>query len=423
MKRNIILTALVLFAFGLMSQAQSLNSNQQNLREGIFAFLKKEGFAPKKVTDDKLSFKRDDHDYYVAIDAQKSSPMSVIISTSRTGDYSESAVVRAASSNTSAVKYSYLKGLNRVTMSCGIYLKTVETFNDAFYSWLSDFDEAALLLNPTAQGSATANTSASNADHASTAANLVVTRIELANTHRDNTIVDLYGEELFSDKVMYLKPRVTYVGKTSGDVILRVKWFDTDNKLIRISTNVTAGFSQEGEYNIGIGERNNTLFLNGFGYDNAGRWKPGNYRLEIWQGNIFLKEHSFTIKSRNADKVADDQKLANIANGITKNYSELPVKFPVYADKTDPYFTMNEVKVVKGAGINIIFRTEVPLNSLSIDDRSTYIDACENVFNDIVAKSIEQTKPDDMPTSIDTTDMYFYCLEDVNGTFISGMKF
>lgn len=411
---------------GLICSAQSLNSNQQNLREGIFAFLKKEGFSPTKVTDDKLSFKREGHDYYVAIDAKKLSPMKVSISTTKSlpDGYAENSVLRAASTNTTSVKYTYLKGVNRVTLSCGIYAKSVESFKDVFYSWLEDFDDATRSLNPNTQSAAvTPVTSATNVDMESAPGSLVITRIELANTHKDNTIIDLYGEDLFSDKVLYLKPRVTYVGKTSGDVVLRVKWFDKDGKLIRANPNVTPGFSQENEYNIGTGERNNTLFLGGFGYDNPGRWKPGNYRMEIWQGNIFLKEYSFIIKSRNPEKLADDDKLAAIADAIKKNYNELPAKFPVYEGRDEPYFTLNEVKVVKGTGINVIFRTQAPLNSLSIDNRSAYIDACETVFNNIVKRSNEQTNPKALPTNIDTDDMYFYCLEDINGTFISGMKF
>ena len=422
--KKIVFTTLFCMFLGLICSAQSLNSNQQNLREGIFAFLKKEGFTPKKVTDDKLSFKREGHDYYVAIDAQKLSPMKVSISTTKAlpDGYAENSVLRAASTNTTSVKYTYLKGVNRVTLSCGIYAKSVESFKDVFYSWLEDFDDAARSLNPNTQSvSVTPVISASNVDLESTPASLVITRIELANTHKDNTIVDLYGEELFSDKVRYLKPRVSYVGKVDGDVIIRVKWFDKDGKLIRANPNVTAGFSQENEYHIST--RNNTLFLGGFGYDNAGRWKPGDYRMEVWQGNILLKEHTFTIKSRNPEKLADDDKLGTIANAIANNYEALPVKFPLNDGNSSHYFTMNEVKVVKGTGINVIFRTPAPLNTLTIDERSAYIDACENTFNEIVKRSKEQTNPKTLPTGIDTEDMYFYCLEDINGTFISGMKF
>lgn len=427
MKRNVLLITLLLFAFGMTSMAQSLNSNQQNLREGIFAFLKKEGFSPKKVTDDKLSFKREGHDYYVAIDAQKLSPMKVSISTTKAlpDGYAENTVLRAAAANTNSVKYTYLKGVNRVTLSCGIYLKNVEAFNDVFYAWLGDFDDAAMSLNPSVQDGTVVTTEspATPADFNSTNANLVITKLDLANTHKDNTIIDLYGEDLFSDKVMYIKPRVNYLGKVNGEIILRVKWFDTNGKLIRANENVKAGFSQEETFNIGTNERSNTLFLKCFGYDKPGRWKAGKYRVEVWEGNTCLISKEFIIKSRNMQTVADDDKLTNIANTIASNYNELPARFPVYEGKDEPYFTLNQVKAVKGTGINLIFRTTTPLNTLSIDDRSAYIDACEEVFNKIVDQSIGQTNPKNMPTQLDPNEMYFYCLEDSNGAFISGMKF
>lgn len=415
---------------GLICSAQSLNSNQQNLREGIFAFLKKEGFSPKKVTDDKLSFKREGQDYYVAIDAQKIAPMKVSMSTTKSlpDGYAENTVLRAAASNTNSVKYTYLKGVNRVTLSCGIYLKSVESFNDVFYAWLSDFDDAAKSLNPSVQeGKVVANnTPATSFDPNSTNANFVIARLDLANTHKDNTIIDIYGEDLFSDKVMYLKPRVNYVSKQAGEITLRVKWFDINGKLIRANENVTPGFSQEEVFrvfDINSNGGNNTLFLKCFGYDKPGKWKPGNYRIEVWEGNTCLKSQEFTIKSRNMQTVADDDKLTNIANTIASNYGELPARFPVYEGKAEPYFTLHQVKAVKGTGINLIFRTTVPLNTLSIDERSAYIDACEAVFSNIVKQSIDQTNPKNMPTQLDPNDMYFYCLEDPNEAFISGMKF
>jgi len=205
-----------------------------------------------------------------------------------------------------------------------------------------------------------------------------------------------------------------------------VKWFDINGKLIRANENVTPGFSQEETFkvfDISTNGGNNTLFLKCFGYDKPGKWKPGNYRLEIWEGNTCLKSHEFTIKSRNMQAVADDDKLTNIANTIASNYTELPARFPVYEGKTEPYFTLNQVKAVKGTGINLIFRTQAPLNTLSIDERSAYIDACETVFGNIVKQSINQTSPMNMPTQLDPNEMYFYCLEDPNEAFISGMKF
>ena len=420
--KRLVLTILACLAISVMCHAQSLNSNQQNLREGIMAYLKSEGFSPKAITDSKLSFKREGHEYFVSIDPSKLTPMKVSVSTTKelTDGLSENSVVRATNDNKTSVRYSHMQGSKYYSMSCGIYLRNVEAFKEVFKSWLDEFDAAENTVKSGSQNQSITTTMGETKTVATTGS-IVINSIELANTHKDNTIIDLYGETIYSDKAMYLKPRITYTGYKEGDLTLRVKWFDTDGKLIRANENVTPGYSQEDTYDVGTGSRSSVLFLAGFGYDVKGKWKPGTYRIEIWDSKQCLRSQEFKIASRIPED-PNDAKLVKIADRIKAKYSQLPVNIPVYEGHPHPVVVLNEIKTVKGMGINLLFKTTVPVDQLSVNDREAYIDACERVLDNIKKDVVDQTNNADLPLNIDTEELLFYCLEDPNDANVAGAK-
>lgn len=122
---------------------------------------------------------------------------------------------------------------------------------------------------------------------------IIISDIEIANSYKGGNIETNFGNTIYSSNTMYLKPRITYYGISSGTKTLKVKWFKPDGTMSSGSSS-PYGFSQSDEHYLYSGS-DNTLTLSGWGNENKGHWRAGNYRIEIWYGNTCLKSKSFTI--------------------------------------------------------------------------------------------------------------------------------
>ena len=121
---------------------------------------------------------------------------------------------------------------------------------------------------------------------------LIINDIEIANVTYDGDIQTSYGNTLYGSSTMYLMPRIKYIGLTSGDKTLKVKWYNSDGT-IRRGTSSPSGFSQSESVYIYNGD--NTCTLSGWGNSTKGHWRSGTYRIEIWYENVCLKAKTFTI--------------------------------------------------------------------------------------------------------------------------------
>lgn len=121
---------------------------------------------------------------------------------------------------------------------------------------------------------------------------LVITDIEIGNIYNDGKIQTDYGKRIYDYNTMYLQPKISYIGLTTGTRTLKVKWFTPGGYLSRGSSS-PYGFSQSDDELIRQGK--NTLILSGWGNDNKGNWSSGTYRIEIWYKNTCLKSETFTI--------------------------------------------------------------------------------------------------------------------------------
>lgn len=121
---------------------------------------------------------------------------------------------------------------------------------------------------------------------------LIINDIEIANVTYDGDIQTNYGNTLYGSSTMYLRPRIKYIGLTSGDKTLKVKWYNSDGT-IRRGTSSPSGFSQSESVYIYNGD--NTCTLSGWGNSTKGHWRSGTYRIEIWYENVCLKAKTFTI--------------------------------------------------------------------------------------------------------------------------------
>lgn len=122
---------------------------------------------------------------------------------------------------------------------------------------------------------------------------LIISAIEIANIYKGGSIETDYGNTLYSGNTMYLKPKITYYGISSGTKVLKVKWFKPDGSM-STGTSSPYGFSQSDSHYIYTGP-DNTITMSGWGNEDKGHWRSGTYRIEVWYENTCLKSKTFTI--------------------------------------------------------------------------------------------------------------------------------
>ena len=89
---------------------------------------------------------------------------------------------------------------------------------------------------------------------------------------------------------MYLKPRISYTGLTSGTKTLKVKLYKPDGSL---SEGSYSSYSYSDD--VYVYDGNYSFTLSGWGNSSRGNWSKGTYRIEIWYENTCLKAKTFTI--------------------------------------------------------------------------------------------------------------------------------
>lgn len=122
---------------------------------------------------------------------------------------------------------------------------------------------------------------------------IVITDIEIANVYKDGTIETDYGNTLYDYRTLYLKPRITYTGLTSGTKEFKIKWVMPSGAL-RTGDSSPYGYSFSESAYVSEGSYN-TLDFTGWGNDNSGNWSSGRYRVEIWYDDVCLKSKDVRI--------------------------------------------------------------------------------------------------------------------------------
>lgn len=122
----------------------------------------------------------------------------------------------------------------------------------------------------------------------------VITRVEIGSTYKGGGVETDFGSTLYRSRARFLTPKVYYRGFTSGSYTIKTKWYRPSGSLITGDSS-PYGYSQSSSNSFGKGS--NDLQLEGWGYESAGNWDTGTYKLEIWCNDkcVFIK--SFTIYS------------------------------------------------------------------------------------------------------------------------------
>ena len=124
---------------------------------------------------------------------------------------------------------------------------------------------------------------------------LTITDVDFANVYEDGSIETDYGERIYSDRSMYIRPRITYNGDSGGNIELYFKIFNSDGTL-RKGTSSPAWYSFS-DTMVVIDGKGETQTFSGWGNATKGHWEAGTYRFEVWYDSKCIWSGCFTVYS------------------------------------------------------------------------------------------------------------------------------
>lgn len=202
-------------------------------------------------------------------------------------------------------QYSFVILLTMIILGCGIGLfflndnlnSTKSELNQA-YQTITNNNNKILELNSTIDNKnkeleQEKNRYSNLETEIAAVAPLVITRVEIGSTYRDGGIETDFGKTLYKSRARYLTPKVYYRGFSSGSYTIKTKWYRPDGSMVTGDSS-PAGYSQSSSYYFSKDSDNTQL--GGWGYESAGYWNTGIYKLEIWCNDKCLFIKSFTIK-------------------------------------------------------------------------------------------------------------------------------
>lgn len=122
---------------------------------------------------------------------------------------------------------------------------------------------------------------------------IIITDLEIGNTDGDGKVETDFGKMLFSAYTMYLTPRIIYTGvDINKSITLNIRFY-TSIGLSHSSTS-PQGYTYSSTMFVSKGSGNSEI-IGGWGNSNKGMWSPGKYRIEVWYGDVCLKQKNFIV--------------------------------------------------------------------------------------------------------------------------------
>ncbi len=122
---------------------------------------------------------------------------------------------------------------------------------------------------------------------------ITVTNVQFANEN-NSQVIDDYGSTLFSNRVCYLKAKVSYTGRKTGTYELIEKIICPDGTVLHSNSspdNATQSFV------INSSSGRDAMFeFCGMGWDEPGSYEVGRWKFEIWYEDILVYSTTFDIQ-------------------------------------------------------------------------------------------------------------------------------
>lgn len=117
--------------------------------------------------------------------------------------------------------------------------------------------------------------------------------VKFANETYDSQIIDNYGSTLYSNRLRFLKPKITYTGRKTGTYNLTEKIIRPDGSVLSGHTspdNATQSFRIYSSSGI-----NGQYEILSWGWDSPGNYEVGRWTFQIWYEDILIYSTTFDV--------------------------------------------------------------------------------------------------------------------------------
>lgn len=123
---------------------------------------------------------------------------------------------------------------------------------------------------------------------------ITVTGVQFANESYYSELIDNYGSTLYSSRICFLKPKISFTGRKSGSYTLTEKLIHPDGSVLHGDSspeNATQSFS----INTSPG-RNGQTEISSWGWKDPGNYEAGRWTFQIWYDDILIHSTTFDIQ-------------------------------------------------------------------------------------------------------------------------------
>ena len=253
-------------------------------KSSVMQFLREEGFSPSIDEDGDVAFKKEGRLHWIATGT--GNPLYVEFhrlgySTENT-DYS--AWLKAV--NYGNMKIPSAKAILKeksVAFVVEMFCHSVEEFKFIFYKCLNSLENMQDVVQESYNENKGGSVSSAPFSYVSA---------DVANVDYDGNYINNYGDNIYSGRTRYLKPRITLNVKQEGTYDIYVKMFNPSGTLATGSSS-PSGYSYSTSINMTTGSH--SYMLKGWGSNTDGHWSAGSYRFEFYYNGELLGTKYFTV--------------------------------------------------------------------------------------------------------------------------------
>lgn len=288
MTRWIVPLFMAIFAQALpgLVRADNLTPAQLSLRTEILAFVREEGFAPTiDESDNSVTFKKEGVLHWITVGG--TGPF--YLEFHRAGldcENADRAVVLQAV-NEANKKIRSAKAIlfdTSVSFAVEVFVHSVEEFKYTFYTCMKELDSAKKKVSEYYE---------EHSGEISSAVPFRISSVSVANTEQDGSLISAYGSKIYSYKSKYITPKIYADVQTAGTYDLYVKFYTPAGLSTARDGSSPAGYSYKAPVTMSGGIHSYTF--NGWGGNDAGHWKAGEYRFEFYYKGERVGQTTFTI--------------------------------------------------------------------------------------------------------------------------------
>ncbi|NBH67901.1 hypothetical protein [Phocaeicola sartorii] len=269
-------------------QAADLTPEQEKFRSNIIQFLKEEGFSPTIDEDDNsVNFKKEGTLHWIAISDSNPFYLEFHRVGLKCNDAGRKALLAAVNYGNRKVRCAKaMLGDSSISFAIEMYCHSAEEFRYVFYKCLKELNSMHKTVSDYYNEHPDGGETVSDP--------FTVSSVSIANTDSESHIITSYGSKIYSGRTQYLKPKIYMNTTRTGTYDIYVKFYTPTGLSTSSNANSPAGYSYKDAVTVSA-----TGFqaheLSGWGGNDPGHWKKGEYRFEFYYKNKMIAKKEFTV--------------------------------------------------------------------------------------------------------------------------------